>query len=54
MKQEKNPGLTSIQDDFDLNKPQLNVKIDQKKAADLGISTEDIGKQLRQYLVQGE
>ena len=31
----KNPGLTSIQDDFDLNKPQLNVKIDQKKAADL-------------------
>ena len=39
-----NPGLTSIQDDFDLNKPQLNVKIDQKKAADLGVSTEDIGK----------
>ena len=27
----KNPGLTSIQDDFDLNKPQLNVQIDQKK-----------------------
>ena len=51
---QENPGLTSIQDDFDLNKPQLNVKIDQKKAADLGISTEDIGKQLRQYLVQGE
>ena len=40
----KNPGLTSIQDDFDLNKPQLNVKIDQKKAADLGVSTEDIGR----------
>ncbi len=40
----KNPGLTSIQDDFDLNKPQLNVQIDQKKAADLGISTEDIGR----------
>ena len=36
--------MTSIQDDFDLNKPQLNVKIDQKKAADLGVSTEDIGK----------
>ena len=30
-------GLVSIQDDFDLNKPQLNVKINQKKAADLGI-----------------
>ena len=40
----KNPGLVSIQDDFDLNKPQLNVKINQKKAADLGVSTEDIGR----------
>ena len=40
----KNPRLTSIQDDFDLNKPQLNVQIDQKKAADLGVSTEDIGR----------
>ena len=40
----KNPGLTSIQDDFDLNKPQINVQIDQKKAADLGVSTEDIGR----------
>jgi len=40
----KNPGLTSIQDDFDLNKPQLNVQINQKKAADLGVSTSDIGK----------
>jgi HAE1 family hydrophobic/amphiphilic exporter-1/multidrug efflux pump len=40
----KNPGLVSIQDDFDLNKPQLNVQIDQKKAADLGVSTEDIGR----------
>ena len=40
----KNPGLSSIQDDFDLNKPQLNVKINQKKAADLGVSTQDIGR----------
>ena len=40
----KNPGLISIQDDFDLNKPQLNVQINQKKAADLGVSTEDIGR----------
>ncbi len=40
----KNPGLTSIQDDFDLNKPQLNVQINQKKAADLGVSTADIGR----------
>jgi hydrophobe/amphiphile efflux-1 (HAE1) family protein len=40
----KNPGLSSIQDDFDLNKPQLNVQINQKKAADLGVSSEDIGR----------
>ena len=40
----KNPELTSIQDDFDLNKPQLNVQINQKKATDLGVSTEDIGR----------
>ena len=40
----KNPGLTSIQDDFNLNKPQLNVQIDQKKAADLGVSSADIGR----------
>jgi hydrophobe/amphiphile efflux-1 (HAE1) family protein len=40
----KNPGLSSIQDDLDLNKPQLNVQINQKKAADLGVSTEDIGR----------
>ena len=42
----KNPGLASIQDDFDLNKPQLNIEINQKKAADLGVSTEDIGRTL--------
>jgi hydrophobe/amphiphile efflux-1 (HAE1) family protein len=40
----KNPGLSSVQDDFDLNKPQLNVQINQRKAADLGVSTEDIGR----------
>jgi hydrophobe/amphiphile efflux-1 (HAE1) family protein len=40
----KNPGLSSVQDDFDLNKPQLNIQINQKKAADLGVSTEDIGR----------
>ncbi len=42
----KNTGLASIQDDFDLNKPQLNIEINQKKAADLGVSTENIGRTL--------
>ncbi len=41
-----NPGLAAIQDDFDLNKPQLNIEINQKKAADLGVSTENIGRTL--------
>ena len=35
----KNKNLTNIEDDFELNKPILNVKIDQKKTSDLGIST---------------
>ena len=40
----KNKNLTNIEDDFELNKPILNVKIDQKKTSDLGISTVEIGK----------
>ena len=39
------PWTYLYQDDFDLNKPQLNVAIDQK-AADLGVSTEEIGRTL--------
>ena len=31
--QENADGLLEVQDDFDLNKPQLNVQINQKKAA---------------------
>ena len=45
-KARENPGLASIEDDFDLNKPQLNVKIDQKKSADLGVTTNEIGRTL--------
>ena len=40
----KNKNLTNIEDDFELNKPILNVKIDQEKTSDLGISTVEIGK----------
>tara|TARA_A100001015_G_scaffold217748_1_gene244663 strand:- start:810 stop:2522 length:1713 start_codon:yes stop_codon:yes gene_type:complete len=40
----KNKNLANIEDDFELNKPILNVKIDQKKTSDLGISTVEIGK----------
>ena len=42
----KNKNLSNIEDDFDRNKPILNVKIDQKKSSDLGVSTLDIGKSI--------
>ncbi len=45
----KNPGLINIKDDFELTKPQLNLKINNEKAADLGISTEQIGVTLQTY-----
>ena len=35
---------TNLYELLELGRSQLNVKIDQKKAADLGVSTEDIGK----------
>ena len=44
MEARTNKNLTNIEDDFELNKPILNVKIDQKKTSDLGISTVEIGK----------
>ena len=42
----KNKNLINIEDDFNRNKPVLNVKIDQKKSSDLGVSTVDIGKSI--------
>ncbi|RPG97533.1 MAG: efflux RND transporter permease subunit [Candidatus Pelagibacter sp. TMED106] len=42
----KNKKLINIEDDFNRNKPILKVKIDQKKASDLGVSTIEIGKSI--------
>ncbi len=42
----KNKNLINIEDDFNQNKPILNVRIDQKKSSDLGVSTEDIGRSI--------
>ncbi len=42
----KNKKLINIEDDFNKNKPILKVKIDQKKASDLGVSTIEIGKSI--------
>ena len=44
------PGITGLDTDLKLNKPQLAVKIDRDKAAALGISMETIGHTLETLL----
>jgi multidrug efflux pump len=43
---EKFPGLTSVDADYKETKPQLSVHIDRVRAADLGVSTAEIGRTL--------
>lgn len=45
-----NPGLNQIRLDLQLNKPELKVEIDRKKAADLGIPVQDISQALETLL----
>jgi multidrug efflux pump len=44
------PGITGLDTDLKLNKPQLAVKIDRDKAAALGVSMETIGHTLETLL----
>jgi multidrug efflux pump len=44
------PGLTALDTDLKLNKPQLAVKIDRDKASSLGVSMETIGHTLETLL----
>jgi multidrug efflux pump len=46
----KNPGLTGVDYDYKESKPQLGVKIDRTRAADLGVSIETIGTTLETLL----
>jgi multidrug efflux pump len=46
----KIPGLTDVELDLEVNKPQLDVRIDREKAASLGISATDIADTLRVLL----
>jgi multidrug efflux pump len=46
----KNPGLTNLDTDLKLNKPELRIEVDRDKAADLGISVEAIGRTLETLL----
>ena len=45
----KNPGLNSIEDDYEITKPELKVEINNRKAADLGISIESIGRSIETF-----
>lgn len=40
------PGLTAIDTDLRLNKPQIDIQMDRDKIADLGLSVETIGRTL--------
>ena len=42
----KNPNLLSVEDDYNLNKPELNIEINNEKAADLGVSIQAIGRSI--------
>ncbi|PWC52341.1 efflux RND transporter permease subunit [Azospirillum sp. TSO22-1] len=46
----KHPGITNIDTDLKLNKPELRISIDRDKAADLGIDVETVGRTLETFL----
>ena len=46
----KNPGLTNVDTDLKLNKPELSIEVKRDKAADLGVPVETIGRTLETYL----
>jgi multidrug efflux pump len=43
---EKNPQLFSVDSDYKETRPQLRVEIDRSRAADLGVSVDEIGRTL--------
>ncbi len=46
----KNPGLTNVDTDLKLNKPELSVTVKRDQAADMGVSVESIGRTLETLL----
>ncbi|WP_374328112.1 efflux RND transporter permease subunit [Azonexus sp.] len=46
----RNPGLTNVDTDLKLNKPELSVAVRRDKAADLGVPVETIGRTLESFL----
>ncbi len=45
-----NPGLVGIDSDYEATQPQLSIRIDRQRAADLGVSVADIGNTLQTML----
>ncbi len=46
----KNPGLTNVDTDLKLNKPELSVEVKRDKAADMGVQVDTIGRTLETLL----
>ncbi|HEY4541240.1 MAG TPA: efflux RND transporter permease subunit, partial [Noviherbaspirillum sp.] len=46
----KNSGLTNIDSDLRLNKPQVSVQVDRDRAADAGVQVETVGRTLETML----
>lgn len=46
----KNPGLTNVDTDLKLNKPELSVVVKREHAANMGVSVESIGRSLESML----
>ena len=46
----KNPGITNVDTDLKLNKPELSVKLNREKAADVGVPVETVGRTLESML----
>jgi len=45
-----NPGLTNLDSDLRLNKPQVSVEVDRDRAADAGVQVETVGRTLETML----
>jgi multidrug efflux pump len=47
---EQNPGLSNLQSNYEERKPQMQVKVDRDRAADLGVSLQSVGRTLETML----
>src|SRR6266550_2532744 len=47
LKMAEYPGMLDVNPDMNLNKPELQVKVDRQRAADLGVRMADIGSAVR-------